>query len=192
MEVEEGPRVDRRPPARKKIPKALRVAVWNRYVGEERGTTKCLCGTMISQLNFECGHKIAHSDGGSATLDNLVPVCASCNKSMGTTEYYTFLRELGIRIEPADGPYGFYLVPALFSDEDEKKFAVMPRPTTDRVQSVILRSAEMIGTVRSGVGIVLAGMSTVSTVISNMATGVLTFYGTAARLATMSARLLKS
>jgi 5-methylcytosine-specific restriction endonuclease McrA len=33
---------------------------------------------------MECGHIIAHALGGNALLDNLMPVCKSCNRDMGT------------------------------------------------------------------------------------------------------------
>lgn len=73
------------PKKKKAIPKALKASVWVTYVGKEVGMTKCpCCGTdEITQLNFECGHIIAESNGGSTTIDNLRPVCGKCNKSMG-------------------------------------------------------------------------------------------------------------
>ena len=79
-----------RPGARPKIPKTLRALVWNTHIGEDRGTTKCLCGTTISQMTFECGHITPHALGGPTTVGNLYPVCGSCNRSMGTNNYATF------------------------------------------------------------------------------------------------------
>lgn len=78
------------PPVRPKIPKTLRALVWNTHIGEERGTTTCLCGTTISQMTFECGHVIPYALGGPTTVDNLYPICGSCNRSMGTHNYATF------------------------------------------------------------------------------------------------------
>ena len=70
---------------KKTIPKALRYAVWIKYIGKDIGTTKCLCCNShdISQLEFECGHVIAETLGGETILDNLRPICSKCNKSMG-------------------------------------------------------------------------------------------------------------
>ena len=77
---------------KKTIPKALREAVWKTYVGEEVGRTHCMvCQTnYISQLNFHCGHVQAEAAGGATDLQNLRPICASCNYSMGTTNLHLY------------------------------------------------------------------------------------------------------
>jgi hypothetical protein len=41
------------------------------------------CKNKITPFSFEAGHDIPESKGGSTTLDNLRPICSSCNKSMG-------------------------------------------------------------------------------------------------------------
>jgi len=45
---------------KKTIPKALKIAVWNKYIGEEIGKAKCSCCniTDITQLKFHTGHII--------------------------------------------------------------------------------------------------------------------------------------
>lgn len=69
---------------RKSIPKPLRVQVWNKYIGEEKGIGKCnVCGSEIKVSNFDCGHIIAAIDGGEDIINNLVPICRLCNLSMG-------------------------------------------------------------------------------------------------------------
>ena len=70
---------------KKYIPKALKIAIWNKYIGEEIGKVKCLCCeiTDITQLKFHTGHIIAKANGGLTNIDNLKPICESCNKSMG-------------------------------------------------------------------------------------------------------------
>ncbi len=40
------------------------------------------CRNKISAFDYECGHNIPESKGGKTTLDNLVPICARCNRSM--------------------------------------------------------------------------------------------------------------
>jgi len=74
------------------ITHSLRVACWNKYIGEEVGRTTCLCckSTFITQLNFHCGHVIAEAVGGTINIDNLRPICSSCNSSMGTTNMHEF------------------------------------------------------------------------------------------------------
>ena len=67
------------------IPKALRNAVWLNNCGEVFHS-KCKvswCKTIMSPFDFETGHNIPESKGGSTTLNNLRPICAQCNKSMG-------------------------------------------------------------------------------------------------------------
>ena len=78
--------------AKSKVPKALREAVWNTYVGNSVGEVKCHCCTvnMMTQLNFHCGHVTAFANGGLTTLDNLRPICSSCNLSMGTENLFEF------------------------------------------------------------------------------------------------------
>lgn len=60
--------------------------VWNTKVGIEKGCVNCpVCNTnKITQLTFEAGHIIAEAKGGLTTVDNLEPICSTCNKSMGT------------------------------------------------------------------------------------------------------------
>lgn len=81
---------------KKNIPQALRITVWNTFIGEEIGKSKCLCCniTDITQLKFHCGHIIAEAKGGLTHIDNLLPICESCNKSMGTQNLNEFKSNL--------------------------------------------------------------------------------------------------
>ena len=66
------------------LPAALRVAAWNAAFGERAGEGRCACcGRAITQQGFECGHVISRHSGGLDTLDNLRPLCTTCNRSMG-------------------------------------------------------------------------------------------------------------
>jgi 5-methylcytosine-specific restriction endonuclease McrA len=70
---------------RKSIPKTLKNKVWDKYIGKQLGVGLCdVCQTEIDSKNFECGHIISIKEEGSTTLDNLIPICGTCNKSMGT------------------------------------------------------------------------------------------------------------
>jgi 5-methylcytosine-specific restriction endonuclease McrA len=73
-------------PKKAKIPATLKRLVWNKYIGEDIGKSKCKCCnvTDITQMAFNCGHIIADVNGGELTLDNLLPICQNCNSSMGT------------------------------------------------------------------------------------------------------------
>ena len=68
-----------------KIPAALREQVWIHHC-KEKFHHKCLvswCSTIMTPFNFEVGHNIPASKGGSTDLSNLRPICSKCNKSMG-------------------------------------------------------------------------------------------------------------
>lgn len=78
------------------IPKTMRIAVWEKIFGEDVGKTVCPCCEIseITQLKFECGHIIAEAKGGETRLENLIPICSSCNKSMGTKNYHEFKKNI--------------------------------------------------------------------------------------------------
>ncbi len=83
---------------KKTIPITLKRKVWDFWIGESVGKTKCLCCklTDITQLNFSCGHIISESDGGPLSVQNLKPICGSCNSSMGTQNMNDFIKEYGL------------------------------------------------------------------------------------------------
>ena len=70
---------------KKKLPKALRQQTWLKYIGPVFNS-KCLinwCQNNINPFNFEVGHNIPSSKGGTNNINNLRPICSQCNKSMG-------------------------------------------------------------------------------------------------------------
>ena len=78
-----------------KIPKRLREQVWVTTFGE-RYKAKCKtiwCTNIITVFDFQCGHNIPESKGGPTSLENLVPICARCNLSMGNTHTFTQWKE---------------------------------------------------------------------------------------------------
>lgn len=79
---------------KKNIPKAMKRLVWDTYIGETIGMAKCLCckHVDIRQIEFHCGHVVAEANGGSTTVDNLRPICAQCNLSMGKTDMNEFMK----------------------------------------------------------------------------------------------------
>jgi hypothetical protein len=71
------------------IPQALKWQLWLTHAGENF-KAKCAtpwCRTVINVTNFQAGHRLAESKGGPTTLENLVPICALCNQSMGTEHF---------------------------------------------------------------------------------------------------------
>lgn len=83
---------------KKSIPLVLKRKVWDYWVGESVGKTKCPCCKLsdITQMNFACGHIIPESQGGSLTVQNLKPICGSCNSSMGTQNMQEFISKFGL------------------------------------------------------------------------------------------------
>ena len=75
---------------KQKIPVALRNQVWISRLGEVF-SAKCpttWCKNKITPFTFEAGHNIPESKGGLTVLENLIPICSSCNKSMGNTHTF--------------------------------------------------------------------------------------------------------
>lgn len=75
----------------------FKIRVWNKHIGDEIGKTKCLCCKLqdIYQASFSCGHIISEYNGGELKLDNVKPICASCNSSMGTKNMDEYIKEHG-------------------------------------------------------------------------------------------------
>jgi 5-methylcytosine-specific restriction endonuclease McrA len=66
------------------LPKRIREVVWNTYNGETY-SSKCYvpwCSNMINVFNYQVGHDIPESKGGSYDIGNLRPICGNCNLSM--------------------------------------------------------------------------------------------------------------
>lgn len=77
---------------KKAIPKSLKKLVWDTYIGETIGKSKCLCckHQQIRQIEFHCGHIKSEVNGGETNIKNLRPICAQCNLSMGTMDMYEY------------------------------------------------------------------------------------------------------
>lgn len=82
------------------IPKKIRQLVWNTHIGEDIGRHQCMCcrATYITQMNFQCGHIISEYNGGTCTINNLVPICSLCNTSMGRTNMDIFMMQHGLDV----------------------------------------------------------------------------------------------
>lgn len=82
---------------KKTIPPQLKIKVWNKHIGDEIGKTKCLCCKLqdIYQASFSCGHIVSEINGGELKLNNLKPICSSCNSSMGSKNMNEYIKEYG-------------------------------------------------------------------------------------------------
>jgi hypothetical protein len=86
---------------KKSIPLSLKSLVWNKYIGEEKGIGYCQCcrKNIIKQISFHCGHIVSERNGGSTTLNNLIPLCQTCNLSMGKQNMNEFVKKYGFHDE---------------------------------------------------------------------------------------------
>ncbi len=77
---------------RKNIPRHVKTLVWGKYIGNDKPEALCYScrHERIDIRNFHCGHVIAESNGGTCMLNNLRPICAPCNGSMGTMSMNEF------------------------------------------------------------------------------------------------------
>ena len=87
---------------KEQIPKRIRELVWTTYNGEVF-TSKCYvswCTNNINVFSFQTGHDIPESKGGTLDIDNLKPICGSCNLSMGNkysiTEWSKLIKPIPI------------------------------------------------------------------------------------------------
>jgi hypothetical protein len=67
------------------LPKRIREVVWTTY-NKETYSSKCYvpwCENIINVFNYQVGHDIPESKGGTYDIDNLRPICSNCNLSMG-------------------------------------------------------------------------------------------------------------
>lgn len=79
------------------IPKAVRIKVWSEYIGDSIAEGKCFCcrNKTIYQHDFQCGHIQSEHNGGKVTVQNLRPICCTCNQSMGTKNMFRFMEQYG-------------------------------------------------------------------------------------------------
>jgi hypothetical protein len=69
---------------KKIIPKALRMKVWEKNIGNILNGVCYSCEREIKIDSFEAGHIISEKNGGEIHIDNLKPICKPCNTSCAT------------------------------------------------------------------------------------------------------------
>jgi 5-methylcytosine-specific restriction endonuclease McrA len=85
---------------KKTIPKNVKINIWNTYIDSNIQRHKCLCckKSIISITEFHVGHVISEHNGGTLEINNLRPICASCNYSMGTNNMVDYIVKYGYYI----------------------------------------------------------------------------------------------
>ena len=79
-----------------KIPHSIRCKAWNTHIGAEIGKAECFCckKNAIWQYKFTCGHIISRADGGTLAMENLRPICDTCNNDMGNENMREFAQRI--------------------------------------------------------------------------------------------------
>lgn len=77
------------------IPAPVKALIWEKYIGKEKGEGECYCcgRKNITMREFQAGHIIPEHHGGPPTVENLRPICSSCNQSMGTQNMHNFIKK---------------------------------------------------------------------------------------------------
>ena len=78
---------------RNSIPTSVRKNLWKNYFGDNFTGVCNVCRKEININDFEAGHIISFANGGSDNIDNLVPLCRDCNRSMGKQNLDEFKKE---------------------------------------------------------------------------------------------------
>ena len=85
---------DNKSSKRQAIPRTVKNNIWDKYIGTTKREGNCyVCPKLIKIEDFHCGHVISVNMGGSNSIDNLKPICSTCNLSMGTRNLEDFKKE---------------------------------------------------------------------------------------------------
>lgn len=79
-----------KPYKKKNIPKELKRQVWENTFGDKLYGKCVCCSQKIHCYNAEMAHIQAESKGGPTDVNNLLPSCMNCNRSMGTQNLNEF------------------------------------------------------------------------------------------------------
>ncbi len=80
---------------KKQMPKSLRLIIWNKWIGDSVAKTQCpSCRVnIITIFNFDCGHICSRANGGDDSIQNIIPMCRTCNLSMGKNNAKLFIQK---------------------------------------------------------------------------------------------------
>ena len=90
LKLKTGPKIQHK---RESIPAAMRRDVWVNCYGMLFSAKCCICDITIEALGqWDSSHIVASSKGGHSSLDNLRPLCHSCNVSMRDRNMREYIR----------------------------------------------------------------------------------------------------
>ena len=81
---------------RKSIPSTIRHQVWEIVNGDKMTGFCFCCDRSLHFRDHQSGHILAVVHGGKNTIDNLRPICGSCNRSMSSKHMYEFMQEYSL------------------------------------------------------------------------------------------------
>jgi hypothetical protein len=87
---------------KERIPNHVKEEVWKRYGGP---VCWCCQKQPITAQNKHYGHIQAEKNGGKAIVENLRPVCPSCNLRMRTKNMYDFMSDEGYPLRDSASIY---------------------------------------------------------------------------------------
>lgn len=77
---------------RKNLTKLVRLTAWRK---SSKGLMDTDCFSCLKPMrmedDWECGHIVSHSHGGSDEAVNMQPLCRRCNRSMGPMNMYEYM-----------------------------------------------------------------------------------------------------
>lgn len=79
---------------RKSIPAVVRFECWTRENGNSLEGKCWCCEAKLRFTEFEAGHLVAVAKGGQNVLDNLKPVCRTCNNNCRTKNMIDYKKEI--------------------------------------------------------------------------------------------------
>jgi hypothetical protein len=80
-------------PGREAIVRVVRQTVWNAHFGVKAEHGSCfVCHSRIRQDDFAIGHYEDGVTGGKAQVNNMRPICQSCDRVLGKTSIVDYLR----------------------------------------------------------------------------------------------------
>jgi 5-methylcytosine-specific restriction endonuclease McrA len=72
----------------------LRTSVWETYYGNVlRKACYCCKTSEISATKYQVGHVVSVANGGATSVENLRPICASCNSAMSSENMDTYMEK---------------------------------------------------------------------------------------------------
>jgi hypothetical protein len=95
-----------------------------------------LCTVKLDYFNFQLGHDIPDRHGGENTIDNLLPICQSCNSSMGTERISVLLYQ---------NELNNHILLSLSSNKKSKSMAKAQTKIPAFYRNLIYQQKKMIG-----------------------------------------------